>query len=65
MSKEDFVIHMIKQTDNYPFVDPISLESAQSIINNIFPELQPEGITAEDIVTIWNQKINDPAVMEG
>lgn len=64
MTKVAFVSDIIKRTPDYPFTKPISLESAQFLLDNTRPECKPADLTAEEVVKLWNKLINDQKVME-
>lgn len=64
MSKEDFVAYLIQHTDEFPENEPITLESAQLLLDNTFEATHPDGITAQDVMDIWNRLIEDPSIME-
>lgn len=64
MNKTEFVAYMIQHTEDFPETGRISLEAAQEIIENLdCPEVVPEGLTAEELATIWNELVSNPDVM--
>ena len=63
MSKEEFITYIIQHEADYPNTGEITLESAQTLIDNTLPEYLPKGITAEEVFAIWNRLVHDPAIM--
>lgn len=62
MDKTAFIADLIKRNPDFPFVQPITLDSAQTIIDMAAPpELKPV-LTATEVQETWNRLINDPDV---
>ena len=63
MTKEEYVIHIIQHTDDFPETGEIDLASAQSMLNNACPSKSIPEITPEEFVHIWNTIVHNPQIM--
>jgi len=59
----EFVTYIIKHSESFPFTDEITLDSAELLLENALPEIVPAGLTAPEVVAIWNQLVHDESVM--
>lgn len=59
-----YVAHIIRNTEDFPDTDEITLDSARAILENALPNTVPKGITAEKLQAIWHDLIQDESFMD-
>ena len=64
MNKTEFVTHLIQHDERFPYLDTLSLASAQAILDHIDPAAGVPAMDAEELMETWNTLIQDPAIME-
>ena len=64
MNRTELVTHIIQHSEDFPDTEEITLESAQTILENLDQEYLQEDLTAEEFMQTWNQLIHDPSVMD-
>lgn len=63
MSKEEFITHLIQHAEDFPDTGEIDLAAASAVLANLVPDKSIPAITPEEFVTLWNQLVHDPNVM--
>lgn len=63
MSKEEFVIHCIRHSEDYPETGEIDMNTARSVLDNLVPDDSLPTMTTEEFRSMWNSFVHDPEVM--
>ena len=64
MTKTEFITYCIQHDENYPDLEQIDLQTAQSFLDRLDPTEGLPDMTAQEFMDMWNAGIQDPAIME-
>lgn len=64
MDKTEFVTYLIQHAEDYPGVGDITTESAAQIISMLDKRDSLPAITPDELTSLWNTLVHDPAVMD-
>ena len=64
MNQTEFVTYLIQHAEDYPDVGEITTESAAQILSMLDQREALPQITPDELVSLWNTLIHDPAVMD-
>lgn len=64
MNQTEFVTYLIQHSEDYPDVGEITTESAAQIISMLDRREALPAITPDELTSLWNTLVHDPAVMD-